>query len=120
MKPAPFVHHAPRTVDEAVAALAAAGGDGKVLAGGQSLSLVRSVSSGSSGRALLRSGRSRLTVQASVTEGCEDGTTEVNEYVLLYELGKGAQGEVFLAMDTRSNRMRAIKAIVEQLQRLED
>ncbi|NHA66660.1 FAD binding domain-containing protein [Phycicoccus flavus] len=37
MKPAPFVHHAPRTVDEAVAALVAAGGDGKVLAGGQSL-----------------------------------------------------------------------------------
>lgn len=37
MKPAPFVHHAPRTVDEAVAALNAVGHDGKVLAGGQSL-----------------------------------------------------------------------------------
>ncbi len=37
MKPAPFVHHAPRSVDEAVAALAESGHDGKVLAGGQSL-----------------------------------------------------------------------------------
>ncbi len=37
MKPAPFVHHAPRTVDEAVAVLAHVGHDGKVLAGGQSL-----------------------------------------------------------------------------------
>ena len=37
MKPAPFVHHAPRTVAEAVAVLAEVGQDGKVLAGGQSL-----------------------------------------------------------------------------------
>lgn len=37
MKPAPFVHHSPRTLDEAVAALAEVGHDGKVLAGGQSL-----------------------------------------------------------------------------------
>ena len=37
MKPSPFVHHAPRTVDEAVAVLAEVGHDGKVLAGGQSL-----------------------------------------------------------------------------------
>ncbi len=37
MKPAPFVHHAPRTVEEAVAVLADVGHDGKVLAGGQSL-----------------------------------------------------------------------------------
>ena len=37
MKPAPFVHHAPRSVDEAVAVLAQVGHDGKVLAGGQSL-----------------------------------------------------------------------------------
>ena len=37
MKPAPFVHHAPRTVEEAVAVLAQVGRDGKVLAGGQSL-----------------------------------------------------------------------------------
>ncbi|WP_270886321.1 FAD binding domain-containing protein [Pedococcus sp. 5OH_020] len=37
MKPAPFVHHAPRTVDEATAVLADVGHDGKVLAGGQSL-----------------------------------------------------------------------------------
>lgn len=37
MKPAPFVHHAPRSVEEAVATLADVGADGKVLAGGQSL-----------------------------------------------------------------------------------
>jgi carbon-monoxide dehydrogenase medium subunit len=37
VKPAPFVHHAPQTVDEAVAVLAETGSDGKVLAGGQSL-----------------------------------------------------------------------------------
>jgi len=37
VKPAPFVHHAPRSVDEAVEVLAQAGHDGKVLAGGQSL-----------------------------------------------------------------------------------
>ncbi|GAA2163333.1 carbon-monoxide dehydrogenase medium subunit [Humibacillus xanthopallidus] len=37
MKPAPFVHHAPRTVGEAAAVLAQVGHDGKVLAGGQSL-----------------------------------------------------------------------------------
>ncbi len=37
MKPPSFVYHAPATVAEAVEALAAAGADGKVLAGGQSL-----------------------------------------------------------------------------------
>lgn len=37
MKPPPFVHHAPRSVEEAVAVLAEVGHDGKVLAGGQSL-----------------------------------------------------------------------------------
>ncbi|MDC5698362.1 xanthine dehydrogenase family protein subunit M [Intrasporangium calvum] len=37
MKPAPFVHHAPRSVDEAVALLGEVGHDGKILAGGQSL-----------------------------------------------------------------------------------
>lgn len=37
MKPAPFVHHAPRSVDEAVAVLGEVGHGGKVLAGGQSL-----------------------------------------------------------------------------------
>ncbi|KGN42418.1 FAD binding domain-containing protein [Knoellia aerolata] len=37
MKPAPFVHHGPRTLDEAVAVLGEVGHDGKVLAGGQSL-----------------------------------------------------------------------------------
>ncbi|MGA7068001.1 MAG: FAD binding domain-containing protein [Pseudolabrys sp.] len=38
MKPAPFVHHAPKTLDEALAILAeVAPKDGRVLAGGQSL-----------------------------------------------------------------------------------
>lgn len=37
MKPAPFVHHSPRTLDEAVSVLGEVGHDGKVLAGGQSL-----------------------------------------------------------------------------------
>ena len=37
MKPSTFVHHAPRSVDEALAVLAEFGHDGKVLAGGQSL-----------------------------------------------------------------------------------
>jgi aerobic carbon-monoxide dehydrogenase medium subunit len=38
MKPAPFIHHAPRTVDEAVALLGeVAAEDGRILAGGQSL-----------------------------------------------------------------------------------
>ncbi|WP_404384490.1 FAD binding domain-containing protein [Knoellia locipacati] len=37
MKPAPFVHHSPRTLVEAVAVLGEVGYDGKVLAGGQSL-----------------------------------------------------------------------------------
>lgn len=37
MKPPPFTHHAPTSVEEAVAVLAEVGHDGKVLAGGQSL-----------------------------------------------------------------------------------
>lgn len=37
MKPPPFAYRAPETIDEALAALAAAGPDAKVLAGGQSL-----------------------------------------------------------------------------------
>lgn len=37
MKPAPFVHHGPTDLDQAVAVLAQVGHDGKVLAGGQSL-----------------------------------------------------------------------------------
>ncbi len=37
MKPAPFSYHAPRTLADAVAALAEHGADAKVLAGGQSL-----------------------------------------------------------------------------------
>lgn len=37
MKPSPFTYHRPASVGEAVATLAELGGDGKVLAGGQSL-----------------------------------------------------------------------------------
>src|SRR6476646_4860598 len=37
MKPPTFVYHRPGSVDEAVRTLAEVGGDGKVLAGGQSL-----------------------------------------------------------------------------------
>ena len=37
MKPAPFVYHAPRTLDEAISVMSEVGHDGKVLAGGQSL-----------------------------------------------------------------------------------
>jgi aerobic carbon-monoxide dehydrogenase medium subunit len=37
VKPSAFVHHAPRSVEEALAVLAERGHDGKVLAGGQSL-----------------------------------------------------------------------------------
>ena len=37
MKPAAFEYHAPRSLDEALALLAKHGGDGRVLAGGQSL-----------------------------------------------------------------------------------
>ena len=37
MKPAAFTYHAPRSLDEALALLAAHGDEGKVLAGGQSL-----------------------------------------------------------------------------------
>jgi len=37
VKPAPFAHHAPHSVEEAVSVLAEVGHDGKILAGGQSL-----------------------------------------------------------------------------------
>jgi carbon-monoxide dehydrogenase medium subunit len=37
VKPSPFVYHAPTSVDEALHTLGEVGGDGKVLAGGQSL-----------------------------------------------------------------------------------
>ena len=42
----------------------------------------------------------------------DDGTVgEVNQFVLLELLGRGAQGEVFLAMDTESGELRALKAV---------
>ena len=37
MKPAPFVYHRPRALDEALSLLAGHGGEAKALAGGQSL-----------------------------------------------------------------------------------
>jgi carbon-monoxide dehydrogenase medium subunit len=37
VKPSPFTYHRPESLDEALAVLAEVGGDGKVLAGGQSL-----------------------------------------------------------------------------------
>jgi carbon-monoxide dehydrogenase medium subunit len=37
VKPSPFTYHRPESIDEALAVLAEVGGDGKVLAGGQSL-----------------------------------------------------------------------------------
>ena len=37
VKPSPFAYSSPQDLDEALAVLAQVGGDGKVLAGGQSL-----------------------------------------------------------------------------------
>jgi len=37
VKPSPFTYHRPESLDEALSVLAEVGGDGKVLAGGQSL-----------------------------------------------------------------------------------
>jgi serine/threonine protein kinase len=51
------------------------------------------------------------TRKAQLQEDCGDGTGELNQYVLLDALGQGAQGEVFLAMDTECDELRAIKAV---------
>ena len=60
MKPAPFVHHAPRTVAEAVAILGEVGSDGKVLAGGQSLIPVLNMRLASPGHLVDINGVARL------------------------------------------------------------
>jgi serine/threonine protein kinase len=51
------------------------------------------------------------TTHATIMEDCGDGTGEVNQYVILDVLGRGTQGEVFLAMDTSCNELRAMKVI---------
>jgi serine/threonine protein kinase len=40
-----------------------------------------------------------------------DGTSTINQYVLLQSIGRGAQGEVMLAMDNNTNEFRAIKVV---------
>jgi serine/threonine protein kinase len=51
------------------------------------------------------------TFTAVVNDDCDDGTTELNQYVLFDKIGSGAQGEVFLASDTTKNELRAVKAV---------
>jgi serine/threonine protein kinase len=51
------------------------------------------------------------TLSAVVNDECDDGTIELNQYVLFERLGQGAQGEVFLASDSTKNELRAIKAV---------
>jgi serine/threonine protein kinase len=51
------------------------------------------------------------TGTAEVSEVEFDGTSSVNQYVLLHSIGQGRQGEVMLAMDTDANEMRAIKVM---------
>ncbi|CUG92447.1 protein kinase, putative [Bodo saltans] len=41
----------------------------------------------------------------------ESGNKKINEYILLGELGRGAQGKVKLAFDTERNVLRAVKII---------
>ena len=43
-----------------------------------------------------------------------DGTTALNQYVLLMPLGQGKQGKVVLAMDTSCNELRAVKVVHRQ------
>ena len=40
-----------------------------------------------------------------------DGTVTINQYVLLSEIGRGAQGRVMLAMDESANEFRAVKIL---------
>jgi hypothetical protein len=51
------------------------------------------------------------TFTAVVNDDCDDGTTELNQYVLFDKIGSGSQGEVFLASDTTKNELRAVKAV---------
>eukprot|EP00672_Neobodo_designis_P020723 CAMPEP_0174851736 /NCGR_PEP_ID=MMETSP1114-20130205/23641_1 /TAXON_ID=312471 /ORGANISM="Neobodo designis, Strain CCAP 1951/1" /LENGTH=347 /DNA_ID=CAMNT_0016086291 /DNA_START=207 /DNA_END=1246 /DNA_ORIENTATION=+ len=53
-----------------------------------------------------------LSGDGSIADDNDDGTLgDINQYVLLDRLGKGSQGEVFLAMDTEKNELRAVKAV---------
>jgi serine/threonine protein kinase len=51
------------------------------------------------------------TGNAFMNDDFDDGTIELNQYVLFERLGQGAQGEVFLASDTSKKELRAIKAV---------
>jgi serine/threonine protein kinase len=56
-------------------------------------------------------GRVHSTVHAVLNDGFADGTVELNEYILIESIGHGVQGEVFIAMDTERNELRAVKAV---------
>jgi hypothetical protein len=49
--------------------------------------------------------------RAAVEEGDADIPEGLNQYAILYRLGRGLQGDVLLAMDATSNKLRAIKAV---------
>lgn len=44
-------------------------------------------------------------------EEVENSLVQVNQYQILFPIGKGCQGSVFLALDTNSNEVRALKQI---------
>jgi serine/threonine protein kinase len=51
------------------------------------------------------------THTAAIGDELEDGTVELNQYILLQSIGRGRQGEVFLAMDSEKNELRAVKIV---------
>jgi serine/threonine protein kinase len=51
------------------------------------------------------------TLNAFMNDDFDDGTIELNQYVLFEKIGQGAQGEVFLASDTSKKELRAVKAV---------
>jgi serine/threonine protein kinase len=51
------------------------------------------------------------TLNAFMNDDFDDGSIELNQYVLFEKIGQGAQGEVFLASDTAKKELRAIKAV---------
>jgi serine/threonine protein kinase len=51
------------------------------------------------------------TLTAFMNDDFDDGSIELNQYVLFEKIGQGAQGEVFLASDTMKNELCAIKAV---------
>jgi tRNA A-37 threonylcarbamoyl transferase component Bud32 len=54
------------------------------------------------------------TFRATFVEEAADGTAELNQYVLLQTIGQGAQGTVYLAMDTECGELRAVKSVFRQ------